>query len=99
MAAVTDGDLGLAAAQKSLYDVIICDLQLPTVDGYEVAKRLKAHPALRATPLIAVTAYAMVGDRDRALAAGFDGYISKPIAPELFVSQVESLIPAPAGVK
>jgi len=63
------------------------------MDGYEVARRLKGHPALREIPLIAVTALAMMGDRDKILRAGFDGYIAKPIAPESFVSQVEVFLP------
>jgi two-component system cell cycle response regulator len=67
-------------------------VQLPGLDGYAVAQQLKADPALRAIPLIAVTALAMVGDRDKVLAAGFDGYLAKPITPKLFVGQVETFM-------
>ena len=63
------------------------------MDGYEVARKLKNHPSLKKIPLVAVTAFAMVGDRDHILAAGFDGYIPKPIEPELFVRQVDGFLP------
>lgn len=89
-----DGEEGLEAARRNAPDLIICDLQLPRMDGYGVIQRLKGHPALRAIPVVAVTAYAMVGDRDRVLAAGFDGYIPKPIAPETFVGQIEVFLKA-----
>jgi two-component system cell cycle response regulator len=88
----TDGKAGLEAARNEPFDLIVCDIQLPVVDGYEVARRLKADPALRTVPLVAVTALAMVGDRDKVLAAGFDGYIAKPIDPETFVRQVETYL-------
>src|SRR5205807_9611902 len=87
-------------------DLIVCDVQLPDMDGYEVARWLKSDPGLRTVPLVAVTALAMVGDRDRILAAGFDGYLAKPINPETFVRQMEVFLrpgqhtapPVPAGV-
>ncbi|HEY5611929.1 MAG TPA: response regulator, partial [Thermoanaerobaculia bacterium] len=75
-------------------DLIVCDVQLPKLDGYGVVTRLKAHPAFRRIPIIAVTALAMIDDRNRMLAAGFDGYISKPIDPETFVPTIEQLLPA-----
>jgi two-component system, cell cycle response regulator len=87
--AAYDGEEGLEVARRGTPDLIVCDVQLPRLDGYAVARRLKSDAAMRAIPLVAVTALAMVGDRDRVLAAGFDGYIAKPIAPETFVSQVE----------
>src|SRR6185503_16973115 len=93
-----DGETGLELARSGRPDVVICDIQLPGIDGYEVLRRLKSDAATRAIPVVAVTAFAMVGDRDRALAAGFDGYIGKPIVPETFVSQVERFIAgAPAA--
>lgn len=88
----TDGRQGLDAARDARPDLIVCDLQLPLVDGYEIARTLKSDPALRAVPLLAVTAYAMVDDRQKALAAGFDGYLTKPISPESFVPQVQSFL-------
>jgi two-component system cell cycle response regulator len=87
-----DGEAGWEVAQREAPDIVVCDVQLPKMDGLEVARLIKSHPTLRATPLLAVTALAMVGDRDRMLAAGFDGYISKPIAPETFVAQVEAYL-------
>ena len=88
-----EGESGLAAAQCQPPDLILCDLQMPGMDGYEVARQIRLEPQLKAISLIAVTAYAMVGDRDKVLAAGFDGYISKPINPEVFVRQVEFFLP------
>lgn len=88
----TDGSAGLDAAFSDVFDLIICDVHLPILDGYEIARRLKADPSRRNVPIIAVTALAMVGDRDKVLAAGFDGYISKPIDPETFVRQVENFL-------
>ncbi len=85
-----DGAEGIELARREILDVIICDVHLPKVDGYEVARRLKEHPVLGRIPLVAVTALAMVGDRDKVLAAGFDGYIDKPIDPQMFVKQVEA---------
>ena len=95
--AARDGEEGLEAAATSRADLILCDLSLPRLDGYAVARRLKADPALRGTPLIAVTASAMVGDRDKVIAAGFDGYISKPITPETFVGEVERFLQRSTG--
>ena len=89
-----DGQSGLEIAQSEPVDLIICDLEMPKVDGYEVSKRLKAHPELKTIPVVAVSAFAMVGDRDRILAAGFDGYIAKPINPETFVHQIADFLPA-----
>jgi CheY-like chemotaxis protein len=86
------GESGVAAALANLPELILCDLQLPDIDGYQVAAQLKSDLSTRSIPLIAVTAFAMVGDRDKVLAAGFDGYISKPIAPDTFIPQVESYL-------
>jgi CheY-like chemotaxis protein len=87
------GSAGLTMAQSESPDLILCDLQMPEMDGYEVAQRIKQNPQLNAIPLVAVTAYAMVGDRDKVLAAGFNGYIAKPINPERFVGEVEAFLP------
>jgi CheY-like chemotaxis protein len=95
----TQGEAGLAAARHMAPDLILCDLHMPGLDGYEVARRLKLDPELAPVPLIAVTAYAMVGDREKVLGGGFNGYIPKPINPELFVSEVEAFLAsgAPSG--
>jgi two-component system cell cycle response regulator len=87
-----DGKQGLERVRCELPDLVLCDVQMPGADGYSVAKAMKSEEALRAIPLIAVTALAMVGDREQTLAAGFDGYISKPIEPEIFVAQVDQFL-------
>jgi CheY-like chemotaxis protein len=91
----TDGEQGLEAVPREAPDLIVCDIHLPKKDGYEVARQVKRNPAFCSIPLVAVTALAMVGDRDKVLAAGFDGYITKPIIAKRFVEQVESYLPAP----
>jgi two-component system cell cycle response regulator len=91
-----DGEQGLARARSEPPDLVVCDIQLPGIDGYAVAQAMKADPALRAIPLIAVTALAMLGDRDRVLAGGYDAYISKPIDPERFVTLLETWLPTAA---
>ena len=88
-----DGETGLELIRHEAPDLILCDIHLPGTDGFGVAKQLKSHPAFSKIPLVAVTALAMVGDRDRILSAGFNGYITKPIAPETFVDQVEAFLP------
>lgn len=75
---------------KESPDLIVCDLQLPELDGYGVAKKLREGG--KTLPMVAVSSYAMVGDREKALAAGFDGYIAKPIDPQDFVQQLESFL-------
>jgi CheY-like chemotaxis protein len=87
--AACDGEAGLATAAQEKPDLIVCDVHLPVLDGFGVVHRLKSDPELRSIPVVAVTALAMVGDRDRVLGAGFDGYLAKPINPETFVDQVE----------
>jgi two-component system cell cycle response regulator len=89
-----DGESGVRQAREELPDLILCDVHLPKLDGYGVAGMLKADARLRAIPLLAVTALAMVGDRERLMQAGFDGYIGKPIEPEQFVAELEPFLPA-----
>jgi diguanylate cyclase (GGDEF)-like protein/PAS domain S-box-containing protein len=93
-----DGISGVQTAREALPDLIICDVHLPKLDGYGVVAALKQDTALRAIPVLAVTALAMVGDRERLLAAGFDGYIGKPIEPDTFVAELEAFLPGAAGV-
>jgi len=87
-----DGRAGLEAARGGPADLVLCDVQLPDIDGYEVARQIKSDSAMLGVPLVAVTAYAMVGDRDKVLAAGFDGYIPKPIIPETFMQEMEAYL-------
>lgn len=90
--AANDGLAGIRQAQQHHPDVILLDIQLPTMHGYDVARGLRQIPVLSQTPIIAVTSYAMPGDREKALAAGCDNYIEKPIDPETFVSEVERIV-------
>lgn len=88
-----DGEVGLALVEKEVPDMIICDIQLPKLNGYEIAEKLSANHKFSDIPFIAVTAFSMVGDRDKILSFGFDCYISKPIDPELFVKEIEKYLP------
>ena len=90
-----DGREGLDAAARERPDVIVMDLQMQRMGGFEAAAILAADPELAAIPRVAVTAYAMLGDRERVLAEGFGGYIAKPIDPERFVEQIEVFVPEP----
>lgn len=83
-----DGLNGIEEARREHPDLILCDIQLPGADGIEVCRQLKGNPVLRDIPLVAVTAYAMVGDREKLLREGFNGYLSKPINPQTFIDQV-----------
>jgi two-component system cell cycle response regulator DivK len=90
-----DGESGLAAAAAQKPDLILMDVQLPGIDGYEATRRLKGDAALQDVPVIAVTAHALSGAEDQARAAGCDGYISKPISPRQLLAKVrEYLSPA-----
>jgi two-component system cell cycle response regulator len=89
----TDGEEGVALAGKERPDLILCDINVPKLDGFGIVARLKADPQLHRIPVIAVTALAMVGDRERAFAAGFDGYLPKPIVPETFLGTLRSFLP------
>lgn len=88
--AAPNGPRGIELAQQLIPALILLDIQLPGMDGYAVARALRGLAALRDTPIIAVTSYAMVGDREKCLAAGCTGYIEKPISPETFVTQLTS---------
>ncbi|MDB6175244.1 MAG: response regulator receiver protein [Chthoniobacteraceae bacterium] len=86
----TDGLHGIALAQTFTPDLVVLDIQLPTMDGHDVARALRRIESLRETPIVAVTSYAMMGDREKALAAGCNGYIEKPIDPDTFATEVTS---------
>ncbi len=89
--AAADGRTGIEIAETLAPDLILLDVQLPGMDGHAVARALRSVPALDAVPVIAVTSYAMVGDREKSLAAGCDGYIEKPINPETFIAEIEQV--------
>ena len=91
--AAEDGLAGLAAARAERPDLILCDVQLPGLDGYGIVRELAADPELSSIPRVAVTASAMAGDRSKLLAAGFHGYFSKPIVPESFVQELGAFLP------
>ncbi|MFQ4136560.1 response regulator [Nodosilinea sp. PGN35] len=91
------GPQGLALAAAALPDLILLDIQLPGMDGHAVACALKSDPLLKSIPVVAVTSYAMVGDREKCLAAGAEGYIEKPIDPESFGDEVERFLLAIPG--
>lgn len=90
--AAPDGPAGIAMAQEEKPDLILLDIQLPGMDGYAVARTLRQDSKLERVPLVAVSSYAMAGDRERAMAAGFDGYLEKPIEPSQFVDQVRRFL-------
>ena len=83
-----DGNEGLEAAGRCRPDLILLDIQLPAMDGYAVAHRLRDNPDLAGTPIVALTSFAMVGDREKALAAGCTGYFEKPINPDTFLMEI-----------
>lgn len=86
-----DGPRGIEMAQTFKPDLILLDIQLPGMDGYGVAQALRKLDSLSEVPIIAVTSYAMVGDREKALAAGCTGYVEKPIDPDTFVGEIERI--------
>ena len=90
--AAQDGRAGIDKAIRVVPDLILLDVQLPVMDGYAVARHLRSNPELAETPIVAVTSYAMLGDREKALASGCTGYIEKPINPDTFMAQVEEYL-------
>jgi len=87
-----EGQTGIALARKILPELILMDIQLPMMDGYAVARELTKNGEMKNVPIVAVTSYAMVGDRERALEAGCVGYIEKPINPATFVAEIEQYL-------
>lgn len=87
-----DGKVGIQRAVEERPDLVILDIQLPQMDGYEVAKALRSVRELGDTPIVAVTSYAMPGDREKAIAVGCNGYLEKPIDPLTFVEEVQRIL-------
>ena len=89
----TTGEEGLDRAESERPDLILMDIQLPGIDGYEVTRRIKANPGLRHIPIIVVTSYALSGDDKKAFAAGCDGYVTKPFSPRLLLAKIREYLP------
>lgn len=87
------GEDGVAMAERERPDLILMDIQLPGLDGYEATRRIKANPELRGIPIIVVTSYALSGDDQKAMAAGADGYVSKPFSPRALLAKVREFVP------
>jgi len=87
-----DGESGIAMAQAHKPDLILMDIQLPVMDGYEATRRIKADPALSHIPVIAVTSFALSGAEEKTRAAGCDAYVAKPFSPRQLLSKVRELI-------
>ena len=92
-----DGAVGVAMAAEHRPDLILMDIQLPVLDGYEATRRIKTDPALRHIPIIAVTSYALAGDEAKARSAGCDGYVAKPFSPRQLLAKINELLPSGAG--
>jgi two-component system, cell cycle response regulator DivK len=88
----SNGIEGIAMAIKTHPDIILLDIQLPEMDGYAIASELRKIKELSDVPIVAVTSYAMTGDKEKAFDAGATGYIEKPIDPDTFISQIEVFI-------
>jgi len=88
------GDTGVTMAEKHRPDLILMDIQLPGLDGYEATRRIKANPALRPIPIIAVTSFALSGDDIKAYEAGCDGYVTKPYVPRQLLAKIREYLPA-----
>ena len=89
---VITGPEGIETAGRIIPDLILLDIQLPGMDGYEVARQLRQNPETKKIPIIAVTSFAMVGDKEQALEAGANAYIEKPINPDTFVAEIEKIM-------
>lgn len=88
----TDGRAGVEAAERERPDLILMDIQLPEIDGYDATRRIKANPALADIPIIAVTSYALSGDEAKAREAGCDDYVTKPYSPRALIAKVRGFL-------
>jgi two-component system cell cycle response regulator DivK len=89
----SDGEEGVAVARAERPDLILMDLSLPVVDGWEATRRLKSAEETRAIPVIALSAHAMPGDRDKAIEAGCDDYDPKPVSMQSLLAKIRALLP------
>ena len=90
--AAETGPKGLSILPESDAEIILLDIQLPGMDGYELAREIKRDPRYAQVPVVAISSFAMPGDRAKAANAGFDGYIEKPIDPDTFVAEIKSFL-------
>ncbi|HEV8141489.1 MAG TPA: response regulator [Methylomirabilota bacterium] len=97
VAVAVDGEQGLAMAQAAPPALILMDMSLPGVDGWEATRQLKTMPATRAVPVIALTAHAMAGDREKAIAAGCDDFDTKPVDLPRLLAKIEALLGRPSS--
>jgi two-component system cell cycle response regulator DivK len=88
-----NGETAVTIAAAQIPDLILMDIQLPLVDGYEATRRIKANPALAAIPIIAITSYALSGDEEKARAAGCDDYVTKPYSPRQLLAKIREYLP------
>ena len=88
-----DGLEGVRAAEREQPDLILMDIQLPGIDGYEATRRIRKIPALATVPIIAVTSYALSGDEAKTRAAGCDGYVAKPFSPRQLLAKIREFLP------
>ena len=88
-----DGEHGAALARQERPDLILMDMSLPVLDGWEATRRIKADPTLRHIPIVGLSAHAMNGDADRALNAGCDDYLTKPLDEDLLIAMLDRLLP------
>jgi two-component system cell cycle response regulator DivK len=89
----TNGEEGVALAESKRPDLILMDVQLPVMDGYEATRRIKGNVELKSIPVIAVTSYALSGDEAKAHAAGCDGYVAKPFSPRQLLAKIREYLP------
>jgi len=92
MIEAVNGEQGVAMAAEHRPDLILMDIQLPVLDGYEATRRIKANPVLRHIPIIAVTSYALSGDEEKTREAGCDAYVAKPFSPRLLLAKLRGFL-------
>ena len=92
-----DGEEGVRSAEAERPDLILMDIQLPVLDGYEATRRIKQNPELRQIPIVVVTSYALSGDEAKAIAAGSDAYVAKPFSPRQLLATIRKFLPEAGG--
>jgi two-component system cell cycle response regulator DivK len=93
MTEAVNGEEALAEVARQRPDLILMDIQLPIMDGYEATRRIRINPDLKSVPIIAVTSYALAGDESKALAAGCDAYVTKPFSPRQLLAKIREYLP------